>query len=123
MPPPERVARPAGTAVPATETRNRTSRSHVYRVTGRSRILRLTANESSTAPSCQLEGLLDPPPAPGEDFALGLSQTGSSAPLRQGQHERTDGCVAERASAQKTKTPAWRGLPRTVDLGILATPR
>src|SRR3954447_24607846 len=45
MPPPERVGS-AGTEVPAraTETRNRTSRSHVYRVTGRSRILRLTAN-------------------------------------------------------------------------------
>src|SRR5436190_15231268 len=51
MPPPERVGS-AGTEVPAraTETRNRTSRSHVYRVTGRSRILRLTANGTQHCP-------------------------------------------------------------------------
>src|SRR5690242_3418913 len=107
MPPPERVARSAATQVAwtATERRNRTSRSRVYRVTGRSRILRLTANGIQHCPVPPARRAVGPSTSARRGLRTQFSQTGSCAPLDKGQHERTDRSVGELASAQKNENP------------------
>src|SRR4051812_30741771 len=106
MPPRERGGS-AGTEVPAraTETRNRTSRSHVYRGTGGARILRLTANGIQHCPVLPARRAVGPSTSARRGLRTQALADRLVRPAAPRSARTKDGCVGELASAQKTKTP------------------